>query len=353
MNLYRLSLGFIILSVVFVSCIACTEDNSGEEVSLKLNKNELTLKVGETETLVVSASPSQTGTITWTSTNKTVATVFFGKVTALNSGKTTIIAQLGDYIDSCIITVPEREYVLVWEEEFNGNSLNTDYWNIEVNGNGGGNGEAQYYTDRSENLRVADGLLTIEARKETYMNKAYTSARINTKEKKDFVYGKVDVRLKVPKGTGTWAAFWMLGYGSWPSAGEIDIMEHVGYEPKIFHCALHTQNKNGMNGQNEHALQVLPDDAANNFHVITMEWVENEIGGYDRIHIYVDGVKTTTFGETQQLQQTNDWPFNKKFFFIINLAIGGTWGGSKGIDNTIFDNPVLFQIDYIRVYQLR
>ena len=185
------------------------------------------------------------------------------------------------------------------------------------------------------------------------MGKSYTSGRINTKNNKHFAYGKVEARLKVPKGVGTWPAFWMLGYGSWPGCGEIDIMEHVGYQPKTFHCALHTLNRNGMNGQNEHAQQTLDQDVANDFHVITMEWVENEIQGYDRMHFYVDGLKTASFSETKQLQESGDWPFNDDFFFIVNLAIGGTWGGSQGIDDSMFDNPVLYQVDYIRVYQLQ
>lgn len=353
MKLHGLRIVLFVLPIILFSNFACTEEGLEGMGALRLEKNDLTLGVGEAEQLLVLDSPSSAGTVIWSSTNENVATVFFGRVTALASGKATIIAQMGEYVDSCVVTVPEREYQLVWAEEFDGTSLNLDDWNIEVNGRGGGNNEAQYYTDRNENLRVEDGLLTIEAREETFENKSYTSARINTKDKRDFKYGKVEVRLKVPKGVGTWPAFWMLGYGSWPGAGEIDIMEHVGYEPKKIHCALHTLNKNGMNGQNEHAFQSFEEDVANDFHVITMEWVENEIGGYDRIHIYVDGIKTTTFGETKQLQESGDWPFNDNFYFIVNLAIGGSWGGSRGIDNSMFDSPVLYQVDYIRVYQLQ
>jgi beta-glucanase (GH16 family) len=108
-----------------------------------------------------------------------------------------------------------------------------------------------------------------------------------------------------------------------------------------------------MNGQNAHSSQTLDLPAANDFHTVTMEWVENEFMGYDRIHIYIDGVRTTTFGETKQLQDSGDWPFNDDFFLIINLAIGGNWGGSQGIDDTMFDIPVLYKVDYVRVYQLQ
>ncbi|MGY5355520.1 family 16 glycosylhydrolase [Wenyingzhuangia sp. IMCC45467] len=345
----------IAIQCVFFSCSGNSTD-SGEDISaveLKLNSNELTMNVGDEQTLTVTQAPASNENLVWTSDNQVVATVFNGIVTAQQSGTATITASLGDYSAECVITVAERVYELVWSDEFDGNSLNEDNWTYEINGNGGGNQEAQYYTDRSENLRVENGLLTIEARKESYNGREYTSARIISKDKQDFAYAKVEARLKVPSGRGTWPALWMLGYGGWPRAGEIDIMEHVGYEPTKFHTALHTKNKNGLTGQNFHASQDLGVNVADEFHVITMEWVEKEIFGYDRIHIYVDGVKTQTFGETAQLQESEDWPFNKEFFFIINLAIGGQWGGSQGIDDTMFDNPVLYQVDYVRVYQLK
>lgn len=349
---YMKSILFL-LSSLFFSCTSCTDDSSSEQI-LALSQNSVTLEVGEKTTLTITEAPTTTGTLSWSSEDDGIATVFFGEVTALKSGTTTILAQYGDYTDTCQIIVPERHYELVWSDEFDGTELNMDNWSIEVNGSGGGNNELQYYTDRADNIRVEDGLLTIEAKKETYLNQEYTSGRIKTAEKQEFQYGKVEVRLKVPAGTGTWPAFWMLGNeGSWPECGEIDIMEHVGYEPYIFHTALHTLNKNGMNGQNFSAKQTLTDSVANDFHIITMEWVENETSGYDRIHIYVDGVKTTSFGETAQLQASGDWPFNKPFYFIVNLAIGGSWGGVRGVDDTIFEQEVLYQLDYVRVYQLQ
>ncbi|TLX70324.1 glycosyl hydrolase family protein [Labilibacter sediminis] len=341
-----------ILPCFFFSC----SDSDSEEAkpkSLELDQSELTLLVGEKTTINVIEAPVATEPVVWSSDNESVATVFLGAVTAVNSGTATITATMGEYTAECVITVPERTYELVWSDEFEGASLNTDNWTIEVNGNGGGNQELQYYTDRPENVRLEDGFLILEARKEEYLGKNYTSGRIVTKNKQDFKYGKIEARFKVPSGRGTWPAFWMLGYGSWPRAGEIDIMEHVGYDPKTFHCALHTLNKNGLNGQNFKAHQTLANNAADEFHTVTMEWVENEFMGFDRIHIYIDGVKTTTFGETKQLQDTGDWPFNDQFFFILNLAIGGKWGGLQGVDDSMFDNPVLYMIDYVKVYQLQ
>ncbi len=344
----------LVLSLFLVISTSCDDDENAPS-DLVLDQTSLTLEVGEKATLTIEEAPVASATVVWASSDESVATVFYGIVTAVNSGTATITATMGEYVAECEVTVPERTYELVWSDEFDGTELNLDNWTYEVNGNGGGNGELQYYTDRSENLRIEDGMLVIEARKEEYENKSYTSARIVSSGKQDFKYGKVEARLQVPSGTGTWPALWMLGYGSWPRAGEIDIMEHVGYDPYTFHCALHTLNYNGMSSTaaNAHGEQILDEPCADDFHIITMEWVENEFMGYDRIHIYVDGVKTKTFSETAQLQETGDWPFNDQFYFIINLAIGGSWGGVQGVDDTMFDNQVLYKVDYVRVYQLQ
>ncbi len=342
----------IVLAVfMHVALISCTKDKESEEYALILDKSELDLSIGEKGTITVLEAPNINEAIVWSSDDETVVTVFMGTVTALSGGSATVTATMGEYSAQCVVNIPIPEYELVWSDEFDGTTLNADNWTIEVNGSGGGNQELQYYTDRPENVRVEDGFLVLEARKEEYLGKQYTSGRIISKNKQDFTYGKMEARLKVPSGRGTWPAFWMLGYGSWPRAGEIDIMEHVGYDPKTFHCALHTQNKNGMNGKNVHAEQTLDTNVADEFHILTMEWVQNEFMGYDRIHIYVDGVKTTTFAETLQLQNSGDWPFNDRFYFILNLAIGGTWGGSQGVDDSMFDEPVLYKIDYVKVYQ--
>lgn len=350
----RLLLLVLILQTIFYSCSSNSSDDNNIVENLKLNTNQLTISIGEKKVLTIDEAPSTNERLVWDSNNKRVATVFMGTVTAHQSGTATITATIGDLTAECIISVPERTYELVWSDEFEGTELNTENWTYETgNGNSGwGNNENQYYTNRPENIRVENGLLTIEARKEDYVKGyEYTSARIKTANKQDFAYGKIEARLKVPKGKGTWSAFWMLGYGSWPRAGEIDIMEHVGYEPKTLHCALHTRNRNGLRGNNFKGNQELIEDPSDKFHIVTMEWVERELLGNDRIHIYIDGKKTKTYAETAQLQDSGDWPFNDQFYFILNLAIGGNWGAVQGIDDTMFDKPVLYQIDYIRVYQ--
>ncbi|KAA6344334.1 Beta-glucanase [termite gut metagenome] len=323
-----------LFSIVFASLlilISCAgDDGTTTSGSIKLNKTATTIKIGETETLAVVEAPVSDEPAVWSSEDANVATVFYGVVTAVSSGTTKITVTLGAHIAECVVTVPERSYELVWSDEFEGTSLNTDNWNYETGtGNWGwGNDEKQYYTNRSENIKVENGYLIIEAKKENYSGSAYTSARITTQNKQSFTYGKIEARLSIPSGTGTWPAFWMLGSkGGWPGCGEIDIMEHVGKEPKMLSHALHTKNKNGMNGQNWNQRSNL-DDAENTFHTFTLEWVENNLAGYDIIRFYIDEKLTGASGET--LQNTiEDWPFNTPFYFILNLAIGGTWGGTR------------------------
>lgn len=351
----------ILFQFSFYSCSSSSDSDNDQgpgvvEQNLELNKSTLNLNFGETGTITVTKAPNSSETLVWSTSDKFVATVFNGVVTAQGSGTAVITATMGTKTATCTVTIAPRTYHLVWSDEFEGTTLNTDNWTIEKGGSGWGNNEKQYYTDRPENIRVANGLLTIEARKENYENNSYTSARIKSANKKDFAYGKIEARIKLPKAAkGTWPAFWMLGYGSWPSAGEIDIMEYVGYDPNRFHCAAHTKNKNGLNGQNFKGSQVV-ENATADFHIISMEWVKAEVLGYDRIHMYIDGKETATFGETGPLRDSGDWPFNKNFYFILNFAIGGNWGGAQGIDDTMFadpNNPVLYQVDYVRVYQLQ
>ncbi|MBD0400319.1 MULTISPECIES: family 16 glycosylhydrolase [unclassified Flammeovirga] len=346
-------LGILLLSLMSLTSCDSNDVTQEDGIDLQLDHSTMEIKVGETATVKVVQAPTTDATLVWASSNEDVATVFHGVITAVGSGNATISATLGDQQTTVAVKVNPLEYALVWSDEFDGDALNMDNWTYEVNGSGGGNGELQYYTDRQENLRVENGHLIIEARKEDYLGKEYTSARIVSKDKKDFRYGKIEARLKVPDGRGTWPALWMLGYGSWPHAGEIDIMEYVGYDPNTFHCALHTKNKNGMNGQNAKGSKTYSTNVSDDFHVITMEWVEDELNGFDRIHVSVDGELIKTFAETAQLRDSGDWPFHEPFFLIVNLAIGGSWGGVKGIDNSIFDEEVLFEIDYIRAYQLQ
>lgn len=251
-------------------------------------------------------------------------------------------------------TAPERkEYKLVWSDEFDGTTLDTESWNYQIGGEGYGNQEKQYYTDRPENVRLEDGCLVIEARKEAYEKNSYTSGRINTKGKRTFAYGKIEARIQLPKGRGTWPAFWMLGANydtyQWPRCGEIDIMEHVGKEPTMISHALHTFNKNGSNGQNWNTRKYI-DGIEEGFHTYTFLWEKDWDNGDDMLQFLVDDQVTGTYYQPHGSDEDyKTYPFNKEFFLIFNIAVGGTWGGT--IDDSIFENPVLMKVDYIRVYQ--
>lgn len=233
---------------------------------------------------------------------------------------------------------------LVWHEEFNYKGLpDASKWNYDVGGDGYGNNEAQFYTkNRLENARVENGNLVIEARKENWEKNKYTSARLLTRGKHSWKYGIFEVRAKLPKGRGTWPAIWMMSENmkQWPDDGELDIMEHVGYNQGFIHATAHTKKYNHIiNTQKTDTLIV--NDASEKFHVYKMDW------NPEKIDVYVDDTKFYTYINTEKTYDA--WPFNQPFFMILNLAIGGNWGGKEGIDDTIF--PQKFYIDYVRVYQ--
>lgn len=252
-----------------------------------------------------------------------------------------------------------QEYKLVWSDEFDGTALDSKTWTYEVNGNGGGNNEKQYYTNKPENIRVKDGKLQIQLLKENYGGKEYTSARINTKGKAAFAYGRIEARIKFPSGGGIWPAFWMMNNRypqvPWPKCGEIDILEYVGNNPNSVINALHTQSKNGSNGQNWASNTTFREETLiipNNYHTYGIEWTKNYTENSDRLEFFVDDVYTG-YSE-QRSQDANDWPFKEDFFIILNMAIGGNLGGS--INPNLFDDPlkpVIMEVDYVRVYQLR
>jgi beta-glucanase (GH16 family) len=234
-------------------------------------------------------------------------------------------------------------WTLVFSDEFDAaGALDPARWNHEIGYIA--NDEKQYYTSRSENARVADGTLVIEARRERWMGYDYTSARLNTKGRAEFLYGKVEIRAKLPTGRGTWPALWMLGanidQAGWPACGEIDIMENVGFDPQTIVASVHTAAYNHVQGTQRNATLVLEAPWAD-FHVYAVEWYP------DHIDAFVDGRKYFTFRNEGTGSRT--WPFDKPQFVILNLAIGGIWGGQKGIDDTLFPHRLV--IDYVRVYK--
>lgn len=228
---------------------------------------------------------------------------------------------------------------LVWADEFDGNGpLDETSWsyNIGRGQNGWGNGEAQFYTDRSDNVRIEDGILKITAKREDFSGAQYTSARILTEKKFEFTYGRVEARAKLPFGGGTWPAIWLLGAdyetNIWPGCGEIDIMEHVGNEQDRIFSSLHFP---GNFGGDAVTRSVEVPGVSDDFHVYAVEWTENFI------RFEVDGEVYHTFANNPSL------PFNSDFFLILNVAMGGNFGGA--IDPAFVESTM--EVDYVRVYQ--
>ncbi|MFL6659805.1 MAG: carbohydrate-binding protein [Massilia sp.] len=237
-------------------------------------------------------------------------------------------------------TTPPSGWTLAWSDEFNGSSLDTSKWNIEVNGDGGGNSELQYYTARPENIRVTGGELVIEARKEAYMGKQYTSGRITTQNKASWKFGRMEARMKIPTGKGTWPAFWMLGNSissvGWPASGEIDIMEHINSEAMV-HGTIHWSDQNGA-----YANYGGPSGGLDysQYHVYAVEWDTSAI------RWYVDGNKYHEVNIAGGINGTSE--FQSPFFLLFNLAVGGNWPGNP--DGTAaFPNQM--KVDYVRVYR--
>jgi len=247
---------------------------------------------------------------------------------------------------SCKNKQKKQAKQLVWEENFDYTGLpDTTKWSYDTAGNawGWGNNEAQYYTYAdSANCYVKDGLLHITAKMDS-TTKKITSARLISKEKGDWLYGKIEIKAQIPTGRGTWPAIWMLptkwAYGNWPNSGEIDIMEHVGYEPDSIYGTVHTESYNHILGtQKSNAIKI---NAENKFHVYSIDWDSS------KIDFFVDTLKYFTF--KNEHKTSKEWPFDKKFHLLLNLAIGGNWGGKMGIDSSIF--PVEMKVDYVKVYQ--
>lgn len=252
------------------------------------------------------------------------------------------------------------DWKLVWSDEFDKPGLpDASKWSYETGFVR--NNEAQYYIRaRKENARVEDGMLIIEARKEHFKNPAfeqgaegkgrgrefaeYTSASLTTRGKASWTHGRMEVRAKLPAGRGTWPAIWTIGTNinqmGWPACGEIDIMEFVGFEPGVIHANVHNGNYQGGRRVNQGS-HIKVSDASSAFHVYAIEWDK------DHMDFFVDYRKYMTFRNDGT--GTNGWPYDHDQYLILNLAIGGAWGGAKGIDDTIF--PQHYYIDYVRVYQ--
>ncbi len=246
-----------------------------------------------------------------------------------------------------------NSWQLVWTDEFDKVGIpDSTRWSYDVGGHGWGNQELQFYTSaRKENARVENGHLIIEARQENWENRDYTSARLVSKGKGDWTYGRFEVRAKLPTGRGTWPAIWMLpsqtsyGEGFWPDNGEIDVMEHVGFDPDVVHASVHTKAYHHSIGAQKTGKIHVPTSRSD-FNVYAAEWTPAEMRWYvNDKHFFTFKNERLTNPKADHRQ----WPFDKPFHLMLNIAVGGTWGGQKGVDESIW--PQQMVVDYVRVYQ--
>jgi beta-glucanase (GH16 family) len=234
---------------------------------------------------------------------------------------------------------------LIWADEFDYEGFPDPVkWTYDVGDHGWGNNELQYYTkEKPENARVENGRLIIEAHQDSSFTKGYSSAKLHTKGNASWQHGFIEIKAKLPSGVGTWPAIWMMPeeskYGGWPKSGEIDIMEHVGYDQGVIHGTVHTEAFNHRKSTQKGAqIQVLT--CSDEFHVYAIDWLE------DRIDFYLDGEQYHAFENTGK--GFEEWPFDHPFYLILNIAVGGDWGGAKGVDPAIW--PQRMEVEYVRVY---
>lgn len=245
----------------------------------------------------------------------------------------------------------DGEWKLVWSDEFETDGLpDAARWRYDVGGHGWGNNELQYYTERrAENARVEGGHLIVDARQDGMEGRAYTSARLLSRA--SWTYGRIEVSARLPSGRGTWPAIWMLAsqqtYGGayWPDNGEIDVMEHVGFDPDVVHASVHTKAYYHSIGTQKTSRIDVPT-ARTDFNVYAVEWTPEEIRAYvnDAHYFTFENERLTNPGADYR-----HWPFDKPFHLLLNVAVGGNWGGAQGVDPSIW--PQRMEVDYVRVYQ--
>ncbi len=231
---------------------------------------------------------------------------------------------------------------LAWSDEFDADGApDPAKWDYSLGGNGWGNQELEKYTADRKNSFVKKGALHIVAKNEGGL---WTSARLKTEGKAEWTYGYFEIRAKLPKGTGTWPAIWMLPrfnkYGNWPGSGEIDIMEHVGFDPEVIVTTAHTKAYNHRIGTQKSAARKVAG-ALDGFHTYAVEWKP------DYLAWFIDGVEAYRFANENATAA--EWPFDIPYYLILNVAIGGSWGGQQGIDPKLKEAEML--VDYVRVYQ--
>ena len=309
---------------------------TGKEWGVAMGENFFTVKTSNTA--------SKTGTLTITVPPNPLVQKRSDVVTVMSGAARKTITVTQAAADEAVYDAPEG-YNLVWHDEFNdGTELNKSDWTHEVQGSGWVNHELQNYVNqKSPNGRnvteIMDGKLLINCFKEN--GKIY-SGRVYAKVREGWKYGYIEASIKLPKGKGTWPAFWMMpvNFRSWPADGEIDIMEEVGYHPDYVSSSLHANAHVHSNGtQVTHEMKCA--GAEGEFHTYAILWTAKNIT------TYVDGKVQLSY-DNRGLGR-DDWPYDDPFYVIFNLAWGGDWGGSQGVDETAL--PVTMEVDYVRVFQ--
>ena len=345
----------MLITLILVSCGG--DGGSVEDPNLPSNL-KLSYTIEGTSSQFPNGNGSGTITLNFSSDNTTLYKVNLGDGTIIEtpsktltytytgSGLKTYQIYVSAYNKTNFVTANASITIfiasaLIWSDEFNTDGApNSSKWGYDLGAGGWGNNELQYYTNRPENVIVQNGVLKIKTLKESYNGSNYTSARMLTKDKFSFKYGKVEIRAKLPFGGGTWPALWMLGANistvGWPACGEIDIMEHAGNNLNTVSSALHTPSSFG-NTINYKAKYI--PDVSTTFHVYGVEWTA------EKIDFSVDGIVFYTYSPASKTAQ--NWPFDANQFIIINCAMGGNFGGA--VDPNFTSST--FEIDYVRVYQ--
>ena len=240
-----------------------------------------------------------------------------------------------------------KEYQLVWSDDFEENIINEDNWTFEIWDAGRVNNEWQQYVENTDNYKLENGFLHIIVTKTGANEKGgYTSTRLVSKGKKEFKYGRLEFRAKMPKGVGTWPALWMLGANinevGWPECGEIDIMEYVGFQSDTTHTNVHTKYQSGTT---DFHVETPLTTAEEDFHIYGLTWTSS------KLEFYLDDPNNITNTYAPSVKTIDNWPFDQPFFMIMNFAVGGNWGGKKGVDDSIWPQEMV--VDYVKVYQLK
>ena len=360
--------------------------------SITLNKDTININVLKKDTLVATLLINSNEPLVWSSDNEDIAKVFYGIVTAKQQiGSCKITATCGDLSATCVVNVfpsgvnpneppidPIEGYTLIWTDDFNGTELNRNVWNIEVNGNGGGNAEWQYYTDRPSNVRVGkdpetgEGCLILTAVKENYSGRPCTSGRVNTKKNLTFTHGLIEARIKIPyTANGLWPAFWLMGNDydqvGWPRCGEIDIMEMGnrngivrGTQDRYFSGWFHwgpsynggAYPNTGKDKTNDYPIQ-------GSYHTFRMYWDANQIRMYLDQDIYPNITPYCSLSIPASTDNNSaGYYFHKPFFILFNLAVAGNFTGITGTYdmsritalNEGNNYTANFYIDYVRIY---